>query len=151
LRKPLVPSWFSKALVVIDPTYRVEKPEDGIGFFIIKDIDLTLKADDGRSLSIPGKDIDSVRARGSLPVLWVETLSEDTLEKLRAMKFRGLELGIFDNPVNELAYYQKLRRDAKKKKEELAVDMISEGLMEAHRLNRKKSWSYGGNEQPKEN
>lgn len=139
-----VPKWFSKSLYIIDKTYRVEEAEDHNGFFIIKDIDLTLEADDGRSLSIPGGNINTLRARGSLPVLYVPELSEHALEQLREMKKKALELGIYDNPVNELAYYQKLKRDAKRKKDELAVDMISEGLMDAHTIEKKKSWSYGG-------
>jgi hypothetical protein len=142
--KPNVPKWFVKALAIIDPTYRVEDTEDHDGYFIIKDIDLTLKADGGKSLSIPGEDIKLLRVRGPMPVLWISDFGEQWLDVLRAMKAKGLELGIFDNPANELAYYQKLKRDAKKKKAELAVEMISEGLMEAHRLERKKSFSYGG-------
>ena len=142
--KANAPKGFLKSLKVIDQTYRVEDTEDHDGYFIIKDIDLTLKADGGRSLIIPGKDIKFLRVRGPMPVLWIPDFGEKWLEVLRAMKLKGLELGIFDNPVNELAYYQKLKRDAKKKKAELAVDMISEGLMEGHRLARKKSFSYGG-------
>jgi len=142
--KPNVPKGFLRSLKVIDQTYRVSPTEDGDGWFIIKDIDMTLKADGGKSLIIPGKDIKVLRVRGPMPLLWIPGFGEQWLEKLRQMKAKGLELGIFDNPVNELAYYQKLKRDAKAKKAELAVDMISEGLMEAHRLERKKSWSYGG-------
>jgi hypothetical protein len=142
--KPNVPKGFAKALAIIDQTYRVEDTEDHNGYFIIKDIDLTLKADGGKSLVIPGDDIKVLRVRGPMPILWVSDYGEQWLDVLRAMKARGLELGIFDNPANELAYYQKLKRDAKKKKEELAVDMISEGIMEADRLSRKKSFSYGG-------
>jgi hypothetical protein len=138
------PKWFVKALKTIDSTYRIEDTEDHDGYFIIKDIDLTLKADGGKSLVIPGKDIKFLRVRGPMPVLWISDFGEQWLEVLRAMKLKGIELGIFDNPVNELAYYQKLKKDAKAKKAELAVDMISEGLMEAHRLSRKKSFSYGG-------
>ena len=142
--KPNVPKWFLKALAIVDQTYRVEDTEDHNGYFIVKDIDLTLKADGGKSLSIPGGDIKVLRVRGPMPVLWISNFEEQWLDVLRAMKAKGLELGIFDNPVNELAYYQKLKRDAKKKKAELATEMISEGLMEAHRLERKKSFSYGG-------
>jgi len=141
---PHAPKWFVKALKVIDPTYRIEDTEDHDGYFIIKDIDLTLRADGGKTLSVPGKDIKFLRARGPMPILWISDFAEQWLEVLRAMKLKGIELGVFENPVNELAYYQKLKKDAKKKKAELAVDMISEGLMEAHRLSRKKSFSYGG-------
>jgi len=146
---PHVPKGFTKALKVIDPTYRVEDTEDHDGYFIIKDIDLTLKSDGGRSLPIIGKDVKTLRVRGPMPLLWISDFGEKWLEVLRQMKFKGIELGIFDNPANELAYYQKLKRDAKKKKIEVAVDMISEGLMEKHRLERKKSWSYGGSETQK--
>jgi hypothetical protein len=142
--KPNVPKGFLKALAIIDCTYRAEECPDHDGYFIIKDIDMSLKADGGKSLSIPGGDIKVLRVRGPMPVLWIPDFGEQWLEVLRAMKLKGIELGIFDNPVNELAYYQKLKKDAKAKKAELAVDMISEGLMEAHRLERKKSFSYGG-------
>lgn len=142
--KPNVPKWFLKALAIIDPTYKIQDTDDHDGYFVIKDIDLTLKADGGRSLIVPGNDIKFLRVRGPMPVLWISDFGEQWLDVLRAMKQKGLELGIFDNPVNELAYYQKLKRDAKAKKAELAVDMISEGLMEADRLSRKKSFSYGG-------
>ena len=142
--KPNVPKWFLKALAIIDPTYKIQDTDDHDGYFVIKDIDLTLKADGGRSLIVPGNDIKFLRVRGPMPVLWISGFDEQWLDVLRAMKQKGLELGIFDNPVNELAYYQKLKRDAKAKKAELAVDMISEGLMEADRLSRKKSFSYGG-------
>ena len=154
--KPNVPKWFLKALAIIDPTYKIQDTEDHDGYFVIKDIDeefspevakridLTLKADGGRSLIVPGNDIKFLRVRGPMPVLWISGFDEQWLDVLRAMKQKGLELGIFDNPVNELAYYQKLKRDAKAKKAALAVDMISEGLMEADRLSRKKSFSYGG-------
>jgi hypothetical protein len=141
---PHVPSGFAKGLKIIDPTYRVEATEDHNGYFIIKDIDLSLKSDDGRSLPIIGKDVKTLRVRGPMPVLWIPDFGEQWLDVLRAMKMKGIELGVFDNPVNELAYYQKLKREARQKKRELAVDMISEGLMEAHRLSRKKSFSYGG-------
>ena len=142
--KPNVPKGFLKALAIIDQTYRVEDTEDHDGYFIIKDVDLSLKTDGGRSLPIIGKDTKTLRARAPMPLLWISDFGEQWLDVLRAMKAKGLELGIFDNPVNELAYYQKLKRDAKKKKAELAADMISEGLMEADRLSRKKSFSYGG-------
>jgi hypothetical protein len=146
--KPNVPKWFLKALAIIDPTYTIQDTEDHDGYFVIKDIDLTLKADGGRSLIVPGNDIKFLRVRGPMPVLWISGFDEQWLDVLRAMKQKGLELGIFDNPVNELAYYQKLKRDAKAKKAALAVDMISEGLMEADRLSRKKSFSYGGEKKP---
>lgn len=142
--KPNVPKYFLDALAIIDKTYRVEGTEDHNGYFIIKDLDMTLKADGGKSLIIPGKDIKLLRVRGPIPLLWIPDFGEHWLEVLRAMKLKGIELGIFENPTNELAYYQKLKRDAKKKKAELAVDMISEGIMEADRLSRKKSFSYGG-------
>lgn len=142
--KPNVPKWFLKALAIIDPTYKIQDTDDHDGYFVIKDLDLTLKADGGRSLIIPGNDIKFLRVRGPMPILWISGFDEQWLDVLRAMKQKGLELGIFDNPVNELAYYQKLKKDAKAKKAEMATEMISEGLMEVHRLERKKSFSYGG-------
>jgi len=142
--KPNVPKGFAKALARIDKTYRVSPTDDGDGYFIIKDIDLSIKENDGKTLPIIGRDLKTLRVRGPMPILWISGFDEQWLEVLRAMKLKGLELGIFDNPLAELAYYQKLKREAKAKKEELAVDMVSEGLMEADRLSRKKSFSYGG-------
>lgn len=141
---PHVPEWFKKELAVVDPTYRVEDTEDHDGYFIIKDLDLTLKADDGKSLIIHKDNYKLLRARGPVPIIWFPTFSTRVIEQLRQMKAKALEMGVFENPMNELAYYQKLKKEVKTKKLELAVDMVSEGLMEQHRLERKKSWSYGG-------
>jgi len=138
----IVPKSFANDLKLVDPTYRVQDPEDHVGYFIVKDIDLTLKADGGKTLFI--RDEKELRVRGPCIVLWVPELGSGAIERLREMKMQALELKIYDDPLNELAYYRALNLKAKKKKMELAVDMISEGLMEKHRLERKKSWSYGG-------
>lgn len=144
--KANAPDWFLKELKVIDPTYVVMDPEDHDGYFICKDVDISLKANDGKTLNIIGRDPTTLRARGTLEILWVPALGGQALDELRKMKLKALELGIFENPLDELAYYQKLKRDAKKKKTELAEDMVVEGLMEMHRLERKKSFSYGGSD-----
>jgi len=140
----VVPEWFLKELKIIDQTWKVQEPEDHIGLFIIKDIDLTIKADDGKSLSLPGKDLKRLRVRGPLVVLWIPEANNQALDQLRKMKLEAAQMRIFDNPLKELFFWQKKKREAKKKREELAVDMISEGLMEQYKLERKKSWSYGG-------
>ena len=70
--KPNVPKYFLDALAIIDKTYRVEGTEDHNGYFIIKDLDMTLKADGGKSLIIPGKDIKLLRVRGPIPLLWIQ-------------------------------------------------------------------------------
>lgn len=137
-----VPKWFAKELKVLDPTYRVDEPEDKVGYFIIKDLDLTLKADGGKTMFIPDPKV--LRARGPCVVLWVPELGGQAIEALKQMKLKALELNIFDNPMNELAFYRSQQVKAKQKRMEVAVDMISEGLMEGHRLERKKSFSYGG-------
>ena len=136
----IVPEGFARELGFIDPTWRIEETENHDGYYIIKDVDLTMKIDGGKTLSQPME----ARAHGPLVVLFFEDFGDRVLDALRKMKFQALELGIYENPVNERAWYQKLRRDAKKKRAELATEMISEGLMEAHRLERKKSFSYGG-------
>lgn len=140
----IVPKGFSKELRLIDQTYKVQDPDDHKGYFIVKDIDLTLKADDGRSLSIPGGNIKNLRFRGPLVILWVPELGGQTLEELRKMKADGLAMGIYENPLKELAFYQAKKREARKKRAELVVDIITEGIMEADRMTKKKSWSYGG-------
>jgi hypothetical protein len=137
-----VPKWFLKELAIIDQTYRVEDTEDHDGYFIVKDVNLTLAADGGKSLFIG--DPKTLHVHGPRVVLWIPEIAGQALEALRQMKLQALELKIYDNPVNELAYYASLQSKAKAKKAELAVDMISEGLMEADRLSRKKSFSYGG-------
>jgi hypothetical protein len=139
---PHAPKWFVKALKVIDPTYRIEDTEDHDGYFIVKDINLTLAADGGKSIFVG--DPKTLHVHGPRIVLWIPDLGEVALDALRQMKLKALELKIYDNPLNELTYYASLQSKAKAKKAEVAVDMISEGLMEAHRLERKKSFSYGG-------
>jgi len=141
-----VPQRFKKDLEILDPTYRIQDTEDHEGYYIVKDVDLTLRSDGGKSLSIPGGDPKWLRVRGPLVVLFIPTheFGEQILEKLREMKREALAMGIYDNPTNELAWLQKKKKEARQKKAELATEMISEGLMEAHRLERKKSFSYGG-------
>lgn len=139
-----IPKWFKKELALVDKTYKVDEPEDHIGYFIRKDIDLTLRADDGRSLSIPGGNIKTLRVRGNPVVLWVPALDQSVLEKLRAMKAEGLAMGIYDNPLKELAFWQGKKKAARERQKLLAVDMITEGIMDADRMSRRKSFSYGG-------
>jgi hypothetical protein len=140
-----VPKWFAKELKILDPTYRVGETDDHVGYYIIKDLDLSLKADGGKSLFIP--DPKMLRVRGPCVVLWIPELSGAALERLREMKMKALELRIYDNPMNELAFYKAQQAKAKSKKMELAVDMISEGLMEMDRFERRKSFSYGAEDQ----
>lgn len=138
----VVDKGFLKELKLIDPTYRVDEPEDHNGYFIVKDIDLTIKANMENTLSVPNPA--ELRVHGPKVILWVPGLGGQILDKLREMKLKALELKIFENPLNELAYYQGLKKEAEKKKRELAVDMIAEGLVEADKMDRKKSFSYGG-------
>ena len=135
-----VPEGFAKSLKFIDPTYRVEETDDHDGYYIIKDVDLTMKVDGGKTLSDP----KNARVHGPLVVLFFPAFGERVLDTLQEMKKQALEMGIHEDPVKELAWYQMKKIEAKKKKSELATEMISEGLMEAHRLERKKSFSYGG-------
>jgi hypothetical protein len=143
----IVPTWFKKELRLIDRTYKCEDPDDHKGYFIVKDIDLTIRADDGRSLSIPGGNLKNLRIRGPLIILWVPELSSQALEELRKMKADGLAMGIYENPLKELAFYQTKKREARKKRAAAVVDIITEGIMEADRMSKKKSWSYGGEKQ----
>jgi hypothetical protein len=143
-----VPEDFQRSLKIIDPTYRVEDTEDKNGYYIIKDVDLSLRADGGKTLSVPDPKI--LRARGPLVILWTPHLNDECLERLRKMKLDALEMGIYDNPLKELAFWQRKRREAKEKNLELAVDMITEGVIERHRMETRKSWSYGGNKKKQE-
>jgi hypothetical protein len=140
----IVPTGFAKGLKIIDSTYEVQDTDDHDGYYIVKNVDLTLKADGGRSLSIPGGDIKVLRVRGPLVILYVPDLNDSVLEKLREMKAQALEMGIYDNPLNELAWLQKKKREAREKRRDLATEVISEGLMDVYQTERKKSFSYGG-------
>lgn len=140
-----IPEFFARELKTIDPTYRVQECEDGDGYHIIKDVDLTFKLDGGKTLTSPR----TARARGPLVVLFAQHLDARTLDQLREMKYRALELGIYDNPVNELAFWKAQQKKAKEKRRDIAVDIVTEGIMEMHKLATSKSWSYGG-EPPKE-
>lgn len=141
-----IPEFFKRELKLIDKTYKVDEPEDHAGYFIRKDIDLTLKADDGRSLSIPGGNIKNLRVRGNPIVLWVPALDAAVLETLRKMKAEALAMGIYDNPLKELAFWQSKKVAARKKRAADAVDMISEGIMDVDKMSRRTSVSYGGSE-----
>ena len=141
------PKAFAKELKFIDPTYKVEDDDEKKGYFIVKDLDLAMAVDGGASL--PAIEAKIARIVGSLPILWTPELGGRCLETLRAMKKEALEMGIYDDPLKELAFWQKKKHEAKQKKIELAVDMITEGIMEAHRMGRRKSYSYGGSK-PKE-
>ena len=99
----IVPKWFKAELAIIDPTYRCQETDDHNGYYIVKDIDLTLKADGGKTLFIP--DPKMLRVKGPCIVLWVPSLEEQALESLRQMKAKALELKIYDDPMNELAFY----------------------------------------------
>lgn len=137
-----VPKQFQKDLKILDPTYRVQETEDHVGYFIVKDVDLSLKADGGKTLFIP--DPKMLHIKGPCIVLWFPDFGGQVLERLREMKMKALELRIYDNPMNELAFWKAQQVKAKRSKMDLAVDMISEGLMEIDRFERRKSFSYGG-------
>jgi hypothetical protein len=99
--------------------------------------------DGGSSLYMPGSK-KTARIHGPLVILWFPEIGSVCLDKLREMKRQALEMKIYENPLAELAFYQAKKKIAKQKRTEAAVDIITEGLMVMDKLNRSRSWSYGG-------
>lgn len=143
-----IPEYFLKELAFIDRTYRVEPVQDGPGYYIVKDIDLTLRFDGGESLILPDAKKEA-RVHGPLVVLWIPEIGGMALDKIREMKRQAIEMKIMEDPLAELAFYQAQRKETKEKKLDKAADMITEGIMEMKRLSQKQSWSYGGSTQEK--
>ncbi len=145
-----IPKYFTDELATLDKTYRVESVPDGKGFYIVKDMDLTMAYDGGSSLYMPGSK-KAARIHGPLVILWVPELGGVCLDKLREMKRRALTMKIYENPMAELAFYQAQKREASRRRLESAVDIITEGLMVMDKLMKSKSWSYGGSGKEKTN
>jgi len=132
----LTPGWFLKELAIIDPTYSVRQTPDGQFFEIVKEVSVTLRLKDGRTAHVHGpRVVDSFKE-----------LDSGALEALRKRKAWGRQLNIVEHPMAELKYYADLELEAKKKMEELSLDIISRGMKEIVEigLKKKQSWSYGG-------
>ena len=114
-----------KALKIIDPTWRVECDESDGTYMVIKDVSVQVPLDNGRVGVFHGPRIVSVINHEP---------GDRDLEDLRARKAWGLKMNIVENPANELKYYADLNKMAKEKKRELALDMMTEGFMKAHKI-----------------
>jgi len=128
----LIPEWFEKELKIIDPSYRAEVEENLVA--IVKDVHVKLPLKDGGTAIIHGPRTIDV----------FEHPSHTALEKLRKKKYEGQRMNIVENPLNELRWLRGLEEEAKKKREQLAIDMMAEGLMKMHRLENTKTFVMPG-------
>ena len=120
-----VPKQWLKALSIIDPSWRVECDESDGTYMVVKDVSVKIPMEDGKMAIVHGPRTVAV-FRGEL--------GETHLDELRARKKLGEQMKIVENPVNELRYYANLQKEAKAKKHELALDMMTEGFMKMHKL-----------------
>ncbi len=136
-----IPTWFERDLALIDPEYFVVY-NDHYDYFEIK-----RKMSFSRKVEIPGSATADGRVLRKDQLLKVamrnptvavfKILNDAALLNLRERKYIGRK---FHRAFNETAFLDwivRQNRDAKEKKEQLAAEMIAEGFMEMHRLERR--------------
>jgi hypothetical protein len=128
------PKWFLSELACIDPTYYVRAKEESQIYEIVKDADVVIESPFRGAFRITGPKVVDV----------FRYLNADALTKLRKRKWWGRQLKIIENPRAEFNFLLAQEKAAKAKEMDLAHDMMTEGLLEGYRIDRKKSWSYGG-------
>lgn len=120
-----VPEWFVKSLKVIDPTWRVEQDNSDGTYMIMKDVSVAVPLDGGRTGIVHGPRTVAV---------FQGELCEAHLNELRSRKKIGERMNIVENPANELLFYQRMNREAKEKRKEMALEMMTEGFMKMHKM-----------------
>lgn len=122
-----IPRWFEKDLAIIDPSYYVFY-NDLYDYFEIK-----RRMDVSRKVAITEEKLRHVRVHNPTVAVF-KILNDAALLDLRKRKYIGLK---FHRAYKDDAYLDWLvaqNREAKKKKQELAHEMMAEGFMEMHRL-----------------
>lgn len=120
-----VPKQWLKSLQVIDPSWRIECDESDGTYMVVKDVRVQIPLEDGKVAVVHGPRIVAV-FRGDL--------CEANLDELRARKRLGEQMKIVEDPMNEIRYYHRLNQEAKEKRSQLALDMVTEGFMKAHKM-----------------
>ena len=114
------PRWFLRELEIIDSTYYVVFNKRCRYYEIKKQMNVV-------------KDRRLVVVRPTLAVF--PRLNDRALNNLRERKYIGRKYA--RDPKLYLKYINKLNEEAKKKKEDLAIEMMAEGYMKIHNLDRR--------------
>lgn len=130
-----IPSWFKKELRIVDPTYWVKMDKEKGLYQIVKDVDIWIELPHHHKRA---------RVRGPRIVTISRDLNQALIDDLKHRKELGRKLNIVENPMNELRYLKEQEDAAKKKEEELMLDMITEGIMKADRFANTMTVDYGG-------
>jgi len=115
------PRWFERELEIIDDTYYVVFNKRYEYYEIKKQMNVI-------------KDGRLVVVKPTLAVF--RRLNGKALDNLRERKFMGRKYA--GDPKKYLNYLNSLNVEAKKKKQQLAIEMMSEGYVRIHNLGRRK-------------
>ena len=115
------PRWFTRELEIIDDTYFVVFNRRYEYYEIKKQMNVV-------------KDSRLVVVKPTLAVF--RRLNDRALDNLRERKFMGRKYA--GDPKKYLNYLNSLNVEAKKKKQQLALEMMAHGYMAIHNLGRKK-------------
>ena len=115
------PDWFTKDLKIIDPTYYVVFNRKYEYYEIKKQMNIV-------------RNGELVVVKPTLAVF--HKLNERALDNLRQRKHMGLKYG--GDPMKYLNYLNELNKEAKKKKQQFAIETMAEGYMRIHNLERRK-------------
>jgi len=115
------PKWFERELQIIDDSYFVVFNKRYSYYEIKKEMNVI-------------KDGHLVVVRPTLAVF--RKLNDKALNNLRERKFMGRKYA--GDPKKYLNYLNSLNEEAKKKKQKLAVEIMAEGYMRIHNLDRRK-------------
>jgi len=115
------PKWFERELQIIDDTYFVVFNKIYKYYEIKKQMNVV-------------RDGELVVAKPTLAVF--RRLNERALDNLRQRKFMGRKYS--GDPKKYLNYLNSLNVESKKKKRHLAMEMMAEGYVRIHNLERRK-------------
>ena len=113
--------WFERELELIDPTYFVVFNKRYQYYEIKKQMNVV-------------RNGELVVVRPTLAVF--RRLNDRALDNLRQRKFMGIKYS--GDSKKYLNYLNSLNKEAKKKKQEFAMEMMAEGYMKIHNLGRRK-------------
>jgi len=114
------PKWFERELQIIDDTYFVVFNREYEYYEIKKQMNVV-------------KNGELVVVKPTLAVF--RRLNERALNNLRERKHMGIKYA--GDPKKYLKYINSLNVEAKKKKQQLAIETMAEGYMRIHNLGRK--------------
>ena len=128
-----IPAWFRRELRTVDHRYRVEADEKAQVYRVVMDSDVVIH--------LPQYGMKGKRIIGPKTVDVFRHLNADAIMHLKYRKWLGRQMKIVENPRAEFNFLLAQEKAAKEKEMRLAYDMMSEGLMEGYRIDRKHSVS----------